>query len=92
MLPVLANRAPLPGTIHYEKLSPESVEVLAQIGLRLTAGWTSEEIANEFNVRPPPFRHVPPPKNTATGFTSGWVNARVRTLRDEMVASVDPDS
>ena len=45
VLPVLANnRAPLPGQIRYERLSPASREVLGQIALRLTAGWTSEEI------------------------------------------------
>jgi hypothetical protein len=92
LMSILANnRAPLPGQIRYERLSPASKEVLGQIALRLTAGWTSEEIANEFNRQPPPFRHVPLPKNTATGFTGQWVNARLWTLRDEMVESIDPD-
>lgn len=92
MLPILANnRAPLPGTINYSRLSPAGREVLGQIALRITAGWTSEEIAREFNHRRLSFEHLPMPKNRAVGFTSGWVNARLRTLRDEMVASVDPD-
>ena len=91
VLPVLTSRAPLPGTIRYERLSPASREVLGQIGLRLSAGWTSEEIASEFRKRPPPFRHTPLPKNSATGFTASWINARMRTLRDEMVESVDPE-
>ena len=93
VLPVLEKARTAPGDDPLrEALSPQSVEVLAHVGLRLAAGWTSKEIATEFNVRPPPFRNVPPPKNTALGSTSGWVDARVRKLRDEMVASVDCDS
>ena len=85
------NRAPEPARSGAKSAHPESREVLGQIALRITAGWTSQEIAAEFNERPPSFRHVPLPKNRATGVSSSWVNARLRTLRDEMVASVDPD-
>ena len=87
VLPVLANRAPRPGTINYSSLSPQSKEVLAEVGLRLTAGWLASEIVQEFNRRPPPFRHVERPRQGT--FTTSWLNTNMRRLRDEMVASVD---
>jgi hypothetical protein len=84
-----SSRAPEPGTINYNRLSPASAEMLAEVGLRMTAGWDNAEILAHFNAHPPRFRHVPPPSKGA--FTSGWLSGNMGRLRDELVASVDPD-
>ena len=90
MLPeVAANRAPLPEHIRWDRLSPASREMLAQVGMRLSAGWLSSEIIEEFNRRPPSFRHVQPPRRG--NYTSGWLNSNMRTLRNELVDTADAD-
>ena len=61
--------------------------MLAEVGLRLMAGWDNSEILGEFNRRPPPFRHVPPPSKGT--FTTGRLNSNMRVLRDELVESAD---
>ena len=85
MLPQVANEAPLPGTINYLSLSPASREVIGQIALRVMAGWSTEEISSEFNRTRPTFRHLNQPK----AYTMGWVNCRLRELREDIRATAE---
>lgn len=40
-------------------------EVLTEVALRIAAGWTTLEIAAEFDKRPPAFKHVNTPSNSS---------------------------
>ncbi len=84
MLPILA-RAPLPGQINYERLTPAAAEVLGQIALRLTAGWSLEEVALELDRERPQLSHLELPPRV----TKGWCSQRMRLLREELLASID---
>lgn len=61
------GNAPLPGQVNFNRLSPASKEILGQVALRLVAGWTALEVADEFNRVDPAFKHVPPPKTPRRG-------------------------
>ena len=85
-MPAVATPAPQPGTVNYNALSPTMREVLAQVGLRLTAGFNYDEIAQLLNQERPELRHLPLPKTVS----KHWVATRSRELRAALAASVEP--
>ena len=68
-----------PQEIEWSRLSPAAIET-AQIGFRLSAGYSFDEIAEQLDRVRPEFRHqeLPP------AVTKGWVARRVADLRDEI--------
>lgn len=72
-----------PEQIDWHALSPQARQVVAQIGFRLTAGYSLDEIAEILDRERPELRHLPLPARV----TKSWVAVRVRELRQEMRAA-----
>lgn len=85
-LPLPAVAAPQPGEVNYSALSPHARETMAQVVLRLTAGWDLQEIADELSRERPELRNWPLPKK----ITRGWLSREMKQLRAELVDSVEP--
>lgn len=66
-------------SVEWSRLTPRSREIMAQVGLRLMAGYNYEEIAEQLDDVRPELQHLPLPKT----ITKGWVSARFRELRRE---------
>lgn len=70
-----------PETIDWHKLSFRSREIAAQIGLRLSAGFSTAEVATQLTEARPSLKHHELPKGDVT---KHWVAARLRELRQEI--------
>ena len=69
-------------SVEWSRLTPRSREIISQVGLRLTAGFSYDEIAEALDTQRPELRHLPlPPK-----VTKSWVSARFREVRREIQA------
>ena len=66
-------------SVDWSRLTPRSREIMAQVALRLMAGYSYEEIAEQLDAERPELKHLPLPKTV----TKGWVSARFRELRRE---------
>ena len=66
-------------SVEWSRLTPRSREIMAQVGLRLMAGYNYEEIAEQLDEARPELKNLPLPKQ----ITKGWVSARFRELRRE---------
>ena len=60
-----------PAEINWAALSPRSLEIIKQVALRQSAGFTLDEVVVAMNREQPELRHVePPPRGT---YTKAWV-------------------
>lgn len=66
-------------SVEWSRISPRGRDIIAQIGLRLVAGFSYEEIALELERTRPELQHLPLPEPV----TKSWVSARWRELRQE---------
>lgn len=66
-------------SVEWSRISPRGREIIAQIGLRLVAGFSYDEIAEALERERPELRHLPLPERV----TKSWVSARWRELRQE---------
>ena len=78
---------PAPHTVDWSALSPAARETASLVGLRLTAGWSIEEILPELNRHPERFRFNTLPRPGVV--TKGWVQGRLRALRREIEETLE---
>jgi hypothetical protein len=80
-LPVVGTTAPpLLPEVDWSLLTPRSREIVSQIGLRLVAGYSLEEIAAMIEAERPEVKNLPMP---AGKVTKQWVAQRWKELRHE---------
>lgn len=78
---------PRPRSVEWSKLSPRSLEIVAQIVTRQSASYGLEEIAEQIDAsrdghgNVPSIRHL---KLSKGAITKGWIAARTKELRQEI--------
>jgi len=70
-----------PAEIDWSALSFRSREIISQVALRLTAGYSLDEIAEQLSDARPSLRYVELPKGDVT---KSWCSARLRELQHEI--------
>lgn len=79
----------LPEEVDWSELSPRGREIVRQVGLRLAAGFSYEEIAEILERDTPPFRHLELPLG-GKPISKAWVSARTRELKVEIETMSSP--
>lgn len=77
---MIVSERPQSRSVEWSRVSPRGRAVIAQIGLRLTAGWSFEEIADAIQDARPKMADIELPEKV----TKAWVMARWRELRREV--------
>lgn len=75
-----SNPAPLAGSVNWSTISPRGRQMLGQIGYRLAAGLTLDEVAEQLDRERPPLVGIEWPKTV----TKGWVSKELRVLKQEI--------
>ncbi|HUG64321.1 MAG TPA: hypothetical protein VMK83_03815 [Gaiellaceae bacterium] len=73
--------SPPPTNIPWGSLSPRSLAIVREVGLRLTAGYSFTEVAAILDHERP---EIPDAPISARGITKGWVQTRLREARTEI--------
>ena len=73
-----------PHEVNWRGLSPESRERLGHIGMRLSAGYTTAEVAAMVEAERDQIEHLTLPRR-GLPVTSHWVAKELRDLRDELL-------